>query len=365
MTRYQIHTHTEREHIAYVLTDTERHAEAAFYPELGANCTHFRTTPDPDGKDATGSACEPVDIFVPPDLPEDLMLSPFHSGQPILFPFPNRVRNGTYTFEGKTHHMEKLMASGRDQGAGQAIHGLVADKVWIVEDAHTDDHHCWVQARLHLDAFRDIFEQYPYPCRITVTYSLSNGILEMKTEVVNAGIYTLPMGFGIHPWFPVRLQPGVRLTANPQDVTKEQRGAAQVHVPATAIWELEKLMPTGKVLGVDTDPAAYDLSTFSPLRDRFFDHVFTRVQRGADGWSEGGLRDPESHLEMYIAADGQFREWVLYAPLNRNVIALEPYTCATDAVNLQPQGIDAGLIALPPDQTWTGVIRFGLRTYQD
>jgi aldose 1-epimerase len=363
MSRYQIETYQENRRFVYRLTDSNRRAEALLYPELGNNCVVFRTTPDPDGKDSAGQESDPVDVFVPADNPEDLIEGPFHAGQPILFPFPNRVRNGVYTFEGKTHRMAKLMALGRDQGAGQAIHGLVADKAWTVESAEADETGARVRSFLDLDAFEDIYAQYPYPCRITVTYTLANGVLEMRTDVENTGTATLPMGFGIHPWFPVRLQPGVRVTANPQGVAKEQREEAQVHVPAKAIWELEKLMPTGKVIPVEAEPETYDLSTFSPLRNRFFDHVFTQVQRRADGWSEGGLRDPESRLEMYLAADEKFREWVLYAPLNRNVIALEPYTCATDAVNLQAQGTDAGLISLPAGETWTGVIRFGLRQY--
>ena len=363
MSRYEISSYYDHGRIVYHMVDRERRAEALLYPELGNNCIVFRTTPDPDGRDGSGAECEPVDLFVPPDHPEELVNSPFYAGQPILFPFPNRVRDGVYTFEGKTHKMEKLLLLGRDQGAGQAIHGLAADKAWTVEHTDANELGVHVQSSLHLDAFRDIFDQYPYPCRITVTYTLFEGVLEMRTEVLNTGAHTLPMGFGIHPWFPVKLQPGVRLTANPEGVTAEERANAEVHVPAGAIWELDKLMPTGQIISVDEEPETHDLLEFSPLGDRFFDHVFTRVRRRVDGWSEGGLRDPESRLEMYVEADGQFREWVLYAPLNRNVIALEPYTCATDAVNLHSQGIDAGLITLESDKIWKGVIRFGLRRY--
>src|ERR1051326_714332 len=185
MPRYTIHTLDDAGRKAYVLTDSERRGEAHFYPELGANCTVFRTTPDPDGKDVSGGNGEPVDVFVPPDDLEDLVKGPFASGQPILFPFPNRVRDGIYTFEGKTHRMDKLMALGRDQGAGQAIHGLVADKAWKVANALADDQGARVEAILDLDAFDDIYEQYPYRCRITVTYTLAEGVLETRTQVLN------------------------------------------------------------------------------------------------------------------------------------------------------------------------------------
>jgi aldose 1-epimerase len=362
MARYQVTPRPAYGDAAYQLLDTVRRAEAVLYPAFGNNCAEFRTTPDPDGKTVAGQESAPVDLFVPPaDMEELRRGSPFHSGQPILFPFPNRVRAGTFDFEGRTYKMEKLLASGWDRNGGQAIHGLVADKTWTVEEAYAENAGAVVRSSIQLDAFADIFEQYPFPCRLSVTYRLRQGTLEMHTEVANTGKSALPMGFGIHPWFPAVLRPGARLPGALAQVTAEQRAQSQVHVPASATWELANLMPTGKVLPVATSPGALDLREFRPLEDQEFDNVFTQVQRRADGWSEGGLRDPASGLELVVAADAPFREWVLYAPLNRPVIALEPYTCTTDAVNLQPQGIDAGLIVLPAGQTWSGNIHFGLR----
>jgi aldose 1-epimerase len=360
MQRYQLTIRPQNGAVATVLQDHLRRAEAVLYPELGNNCLEFRTTPDPDGTTASGEECLPVDVFVPTNDLDSLRSTPFHSGQPLLFPFPNRVRQGIFTFEGTTYQMAGLLARGWDRGAGQAIHGLVADKAWTVENATADAEGARVRAFLQLNAFPDIFEQYPFVCRITVTYTLRNGVLEMRTEVKNGGDKTLPMGFGIHPWFPVALRPGVRLPEGMETLRAEQRRRAQVHVPATALWKLEDLMPTGEILPAE---GVFALQNFAPLEDHFFDHVFTKTVRREDGWSEGGLRDPETGLEMYLAADGQFREWVLYAPLERHVIALEPYTCVTDAVNLQAQGVDAGLIALPAGETWRGDIHFGLRSY--
>ena len=359
MPRYQITLQETNGITAYRLQDTERQAVAVVFPAYGNNCTEFRTTPDPDGQ-AEKRSSAPVDVFVPPDNLEDLVASPFHAGNPILFPFPNRVREGIYTFEGQTYSMEALLAKGWDKGAGQAIHGLVGDRVWTVEAATADENGAVLRSFFQMDAHPDIYEQYPFPCCITVIYTLSEGVLTMRTEVANIGQSNLPMGFGIHPWFPVSLQAGNPLPASLANVMPEQRQKALVHVPAEGIWELEKLMPTGHVVSV-ADAPEFDLRTFRALGEQFFDHVFTRVQSRADGWSEGGLRDPDTGLEMYLAADSRFREWVLYAPLSRPVIALEPYTCVTDAVNLHPQGIDAGLVTLPAGETWVGEIRFGLR----
>lgn len=379
MSRYDWKQETRDGLQAYILRDNERLAEAVIYPELGCNCVEFRTTPD-DGN-ASGksggarSASEVVDVFVPPSDIPGLRQVPFTGGNPILFPFPNRVRDGVYTFENQTYRMDELMARNWDKGAGQALHGLVGDKPWNVTEAYARDEDegdrkagARLLCAIQLHDFPDIVEQYPFSCSLQVRYLLENGVLIMQITVTNEDIQgnpaqqkTMPMGFGIHPWFPTSLRPGARLPAGLADINVEQRAKSLVHVPAEAIWELDKLMPTGNILPVTQAGEQFDLRQFAPLSGHFFDDVFTGVQSGGDGWSEGGLRDPESGLEMYLAADSSFREWVLYAPLDSPVIALEPYTCPTDAVNLQAQGIDAGLIALPPGQTWTGEIRFGLR----
>lgn len=355
MTRYHVTQAGAHGATAYTLTDADRKAEAVIYPALGCNAVIFRTTPDNgDGSDL------PTDVFLPPDSIEDLRTVPFLGGNPILFPFPNRVRDGAYEWEGKQYRMEKLLNTGWDRGAGQAIHGLVGDKEWTVEDARADDASARLRCSLQLDDFPDIAEQYPFGCRITVTYELRDGVLHMITDVANTGTGTLPMGFGVHPWFPVALQPGAALPESLSGVTQEQRERAEVRVPCAGLWELKDLMPTGDVLPVEGS-AQFDLRTFRPLANFFFDNVWTNVERGADGSSEGGLRDPNSGLEFYLGADAGFREWVLYAPLERPVIALEPYTCATDAVNLALNGVDAGLLSLAPGETWTGHLTFGLR----
>ena len=353
--RYQIRRENTEHGDAVLLQDTARNAEATVYPELGNNCVAFRTTPD--GDETTSE----VEVLLPPDNISELRSVPFTGGLPILFPFPNRVRGGRFEFQGRSCFMERLLNTGWDRGAGQAIHGLVADREWTVEETRGGEHSAEMTASLRLDAFPDILAQYPFPCTITVTYRVIDGRLEMHTRVRNTGGADLPMGFGIHPWFPAALRPGARLPQAVAHISKEERARFEAHIPADGIWQLQDLMPTGVVESFDRAGQQYDLRGHRPLAASFYDNVFTRVQHEADGSSESALRDPASGLEMYMRADSGFREWVLYAPLERAVTALEPYTCTTDAVNLEPQGIDAGLITLAPGAEWTGDIVIGLR----
>jgi aldose 1-epimerase len=56
------------------------------------------------------------------------------------------------------------------------------------------------------------------------------------------------------------------------------------------------------------------------------------------------LVDEALKAEFRLSFDRTFRELVLYTPPQQDdVISLEPYTQTTDAINLQPKGIDAGL----------------------
>jgi aldose 1-epimerase len=49
------------------------------------------------------------------------------------------------------------------------------------------------------------------------------------------------------------------------------------------------------------------------------------------------------------------------------VLCIEPYTCATDALNLQARGVDAGLLTLPPGGRWSAGYTISARaiTYAD
>jgi aldose 1-epimerase len=47
-------------------------------------------------------------------------------------------------------------------------------------------------------------------------------------------------------------------------------------------------------------------------------------------------------------ADEWFRDLVIFTPPHRQAFCVEPYTCTTDAINLQARGIESGWQVLPP-----------------
>lgn len=302
--------------------------EVKIAPAAGFNAFSFRTL--------HGGA--PYELFVGPKSEQALRGGGFGFGCPILFPFPNRTRDGRYSFAGQEHQLD---ATWKD---GNAIHGLVHDRAWTVRGSGaTDEQGAWVTASIRTSEYSDIMRQYPFDCELRVTYRLHNGELQLQAEAHNTGERALPMGFGIHPWFHAPLTP------------QGQRSECVLTLPARGRWKLEseeQLVPTGEILPLSD---AYDFASGRALEDVFLDDVFTQlIYNGNEHVTT--FRDSLSRMQLEVRASDTFREHVVFAPLEQGVICLEPYTMTTDFVNLSNQGVDAGLTVLEPGATWQGTI---------
>ena len=119
----------------------------------------------------------------------------------------------------------------------------------------------------------------------------------------------------------------------------------------------EVLVPTGTQHDVaDT----LDLQNGQPFAKLKLDHVFTDVQL-VEGVSRCLIENKDTGYGMVMESDAQFRELVVYTPPDRDAICFEPYTCPTDAINLEARGVPAGVIVLAPDETFSGTVRFMLQ----
>ena len=308
-------------------------AVAEIVPALGNNCYAFRVADA--GPDAErGNWLDLIDA--PPDL-ATLQERPDSYGIPILFPFPNRVRCGAWQFEGETYQFDKPPDS------PTSIHGLLLNRPYQVESHVADASGATLVGTLDSREFADIGRQYPFPFTIGITYTLKNAALSMGVSIHNAGDRNMPMGFGIHPYFRVGLSPD----ANAQ--------AALVKVPAASYWELdEDSLPTGRRLAAT---GALDLRDGRPFAGLTLDHVFTDVQGEAGGVSRCVIENRDTGHGMVMESDAPFRELVVYTPPGRDTICFEPYTCPTDAINLEAKGIPAGVIVLAPDETFSAAVR--------
>ena len=268
---------------------------------------------------------------------------PTRSGFPILFPFPNRIRAGRFTWDGKTFELPI-----GDPANKNAIHGFVVNRAWRIVDQGADGNSAWITGEFHgsIDA-PETLSLWPADYRLRLTYRLFQQVLRVEADVDNPGDKPLPFGLGFHPYF--HLAPF---------------GSAQALVMAAAskIWELKDNLPTGKLLDLD-EPR--DLRSGKSIGRLQLDDVMTDLYTIAYDQDDrlglvGVVQHPSGERMLTLWLDGDFRELVTFTPPHREAICLEPYTCTTDAINLSQHGIDAGLRILQPGQHWQAIVEMHL-----
>ncbi len=131
----------------------------------------------------------------------------------------------------------------------------------------------------------------------------------------------------------------------------------RVEAAAAGYWPLEDSLPVGQRMAVD---AARDLRQGKRFADLSLDDVLTDLGPAAGDLRRlGAVR--QGDFELTLSASPAFRELVAFTPAHRQAVCLEPYTCTTDAINLQERGIDAGLLVLRPGEEWTATVRIACK----
>jgi len=250
------------------------------------------------------------DLVVP--FAED-EVRPLYRGA-VLVPWPNRVVDGTYTFDGRT---EQLPLTEPDRG--HALHGLAC---W-------SDYRVVARSAAAVTLETEIVAQagYPHRLRIEVEYRLDDDGLTTRVAATNTGPGRAPYGTSGHPYL-------VGGPGRVDDWTLELAADQVLEV------DQDRLIPTG--LGaVASGP--FDFAEPRRIGELFIDHAFT------------GLRASRARV---VAADGRGAElrWDEGAPwvqvhtgdrpepaYHRAGLAVEPMTCPPDAFN---SGTD--LIVLEP-----------------
>jgi len=297
------------------LHDPQTGSTARILPELGFNCFEWQAR-------LGGRVLDVLDAE--PGF-EAGGCRPSKSGIPLLFPYPNRIRAGRYTWDGRSYELTEVLVD----DFGNAIHGLTLDRAWRV--VASGESFAVGRFQLSVDA-PERAALWPADFVIDVRYEVAGPVLRSEIRIANPDTRSLPWGFGTHSYFRVPLAPTSR------------RSACLVQVPAAERWELSQSLPTGVRRAVRPEE---DLREGEPLGERQFDDVLTGVEVGQGGVTSV-LMDPEAGLQLTQRTSADFRELVVFTPPHGRSICMEPYTCVTDAIHLQQQGVDAGWRVLPP-----------------
>ena len=237
-----------------------------------------------------------------------------------LAPWPNRLRDSRWTFDG----VERACTP--NAAHGHALHGLVHHRDFEVAGFTTSS--IVMSYTLGEDA------AYPWPMRIEVSYALGADGLACTIGGTNLADLRLPLALGVHPYL-----------AYDDDCT--------ITVPAESMCENdETLIPTGRLV----PPDALGVRPSTPVRiaDLSLDHCFTSLARDDDGrartritygdgssaivWQDASM----PYVQLFTKRDFP------WAQAGMHGIGVEPQTAPANALQ---SGTD--LRWLEPGESWT------------
>jgi aldose 1-epimerase len=227
-------------------------------------------------------------------------MCPSGRGQ-VLIPWPNRLEDGAYEFEGQRHQLTLDEPENRN-----AIHGLVRWAGWTV--AEREPHRVVMRHELHPRP------GYPFSLALAVEYALSEEGLAVRTTATNVGSRACPYGSGAHPYLTVGT-PTVDSTV--------------LHAPAgTVLHSNERGIPVDAVPVEGTD---YDFRHPRPIGATRLDHCLTDLERDADGIAQVTLHRPDGGgLSLWVDEGYPYLMLFTGDPLPdvaRRSLAAEPMTC--------------------------------------
>jgi aldose 1-epimerase len=241
----------------------------------------------------------------------------------VLIPWPNRVRDGSYEFEGRRHQLPIDDVEEQD-----AIHGLVRWAAWTIGEREPN--------RVVMEHVLHPRPGYPFSLALAIEYLLSAEGLRVEATATNLGRSPCPYGSGAHPYLTVG-------TPTVDSVILRAPGR-------TVLRSDDRGIPSG---AESVDGTDHDFRHPREIGATRLDHAFTDLERDDEGLARVELRNLGEQRGLTLWVDGSYRYLMLFTgdPLpdvDRRSLAVEPMTCPPDALR---SGQD--LIRLEPGQSFT------------
>lgn len=231
-------------------------------------------------------------------------------GAPLI-PWPNRLRDGRYSFDGADYHVALT-----EPEKHNAIHGLLLWRPW--QAIRHDADRVTMATTLHP------MQGYPFALDVQVDYTLDADGLTVRTTAANVGEKPAPYGCGQHPY----LSPGAG-DINGCTLT--------VDASTRILTDAERQLPTGTEPVAGTD---FDFRTGRTIGDLQVDFAFTDLGRDQDGRAQVSL----------LGTDGATAQlWV-----DETYPIIELYTADTLAPDRRRKGLGVEPMTCPPDAFTSG-----------
>jgi aldose 1-epimerase len=211
----------------------------------------------------------------------------------ILFPFANRIANGTYNFQGNSY-----LLTCNEKGRTNAIHGLVYNKPFeeVAKNATENE------AKLELVyTEKERIEGFPFLYSLKLTYVLSESGLNVNVEASNTDDKAFPFTLGWHPYFYAE-----DLQNSYVDLESKYQVIMNEHM-------------------ITVGSKNHQQPREIPLKDNFLDDCFSILDRKVS------LVTPTNSIEICGEYVSKFVQ--LYTPPNENVVAIEPMTGISNSFN--------------------------------
>ncbi|MCB9496840.1 MAG: hypothetical protein H6686_08160 [Fibrobacteria bacterium] len=244
-----------------------------------------------------------------------------------LAPWPNRIQDAVYEFQGTTYHPFR---SFRSQG-GHAMHGTVMQETFSRVPPPEG-------FGLSLELKAEGWQGYPWPLTMSVHLGFLDGGFRMDVHLTNRSTSEAPIGHGWHPYFTLgrdvrecelELPRGIRLGMSERAVPDGSRSR----------WER---FQGPELVGPDFLNDCIEIDPTTP-------RAITR------------LRDPRTGEGLEVWQDVEelgYRYVQVFTHPRRHCLAIEPMSCAPNAFQ---NGL--GLRTLAPGETMrlsTGVRRLAV-----
>lgn len=250
----------------------------------------------------------------------------------ILLPYPNRLRDGRYTHEGKTYQFELTAAATHN-----SIHGIGKEAPMHVDSVWTKPNEAGLTCSWQ---YKGAHAAYPFPFTAKITIILrdcpdssSGGAnFEMTMAFQNDSTSEIPVGLGWHPYFKM----------------SEKSNDSSLQMPDCQLISIdERMLPTGE----KTDFEAF--KTLTPIKESTLDNGFFIKNQTHN--AETILASEQGKLTFWQETGPQKWNFLqVFTPPHRKSVAIEPMTCNIDAFNNGD-----GLVNLKPSDILSGT--FGVR----
>jgi aldose 1-epimerase len=216
-----------------------------------------------------------------------------------LFPWPNRITDGQYTFDGVDQQLALT-----EPARHNAIHGLTRWANWDrLDEGPGNGPSAVVGHRLHGQP------GYPHQLDLTVEYRITDR-LTVTARATNVGLSAAPYGYGAHPYLSV---------GRPIDeCVLEFTATDRLEVSA------DRMTPTGLTAVAGTP---YDFSGGRVIGATSIDSAFT----GLGGKWSVSLTDPDTGARSVLTSDTPWMQLFTGEAVGRRGLAVEPMTCPPDA----------------------------------